>query len=211
MYSRGQLSISPFTICQHIMNDKVTDYFQASKELAAKLSEVHKLRQHAILGDDLRLLDVQIQLASERVDELVEIFTWETQETDLIRSAFLEIAKNTLKNLPKLQELHADELPSTVAHNQGSALIENVNMALRKALSSKGRYVPRVEVPQGLAAWCYQVVESYLNTLFRQLRSATFDNLLEAVTYFEKSTLLLRMQYQAQEQTNKPSNKYPLI
>lgn len=188
---------------EYTMNDKVSAYFQASKELAAKLSEVRRLRQHAIVGDDLQLLDRQVQLANDRVDELLEIFTWETQDTDLIRSAFLEIAKNTLKKLHEIQE--KDVYQTHEGANQAAhlLLIENISNALRKALSSKGRYVPRVEIPLGLATWCYQIMENYLETLFRQLRSATFDNLLEALTYFEKSTLLLQLQYQSQEKANK--------
>jgi len=185
------------------MNDKVSAYFQASKELAAKLSEVRRLRQHAIVGDDLQLLDRQVQLANDRVDELVEIFTWETQDTDLIRSAFLEIAKNTLKKIHEIQKTHVNHMDPSDEEATQLLLIENTSNALRKALSSKGRYVPRVEIPLGLGSWCYQIMENYLETLFRQLRSATFDNLLEAVTYFEKSTLLLRMQYQYQEKTKR--------
>lgn len=194
---------SPVPCSHEMMNDKVSAYFQASKELAAKLSEIRRLKQHATVGDDLQLLDRQIQLANDRVDELVEIFTWETQNTDLIRSAFLEIAKNTLKKIHEIQKTHVNHMDPSDEEAAQLLLIENTSNALRKALSSKGRYVPRVEIPLGLGSWCYQIMENYLETLFRQLRSATFDNLLEAVTYFEKSTLLLRMQYQYQEKTKR--------
>ncbi len=185
------------------MNDNVLAYFQTSKDLANKLSEVNRLRQHGLLSHEVRLLDMQIAHATRRVDELVEIFTWETQDTDLIRSAFLEIAKNTLKNLRKLPEYDMDAAAISATPTLGLLLIENTSNALRKALISKGRYVPSVELPQGLASWCYQLVENFLQTLFRQLQQATFDNLLEAVTYFEKSTLLLKLQYETQEKTKR--------
>lgn len=192
----------PFIICQSIMKDNVSEYFQASKELTAKLSEVRRLKQHTAPAMDVHLLDVQIRRATARVEEHLEMFTWETQDTDLIRSAFLAIAKNTLKNIAILRPISVDNEAVQPPSDEGASLINNIDDALRKALSSKGRYVPRIEIPQGLAIWCYQVVEEYLTSMHRQLYGATFDNLLEAVTYFEKSTLSLRTHYETLAKTN---------
>ncbi|WP_437919333.1 hypothetical protein [Sphingobacterium sp. LRF_L2] len=183
------------------MDNNVSDYFRASEELVAKSQEANVLRQRTKKLHLPETIDIQLQEARQKVDEFVEIFTWETQDTDLIRSAFLEIAKNTLLSISHSNKINTESTSTAKTENLTEQLAKNIRSAFQKALLTKGRYIPRIELPKDSDNWSISILKDYLRDMQRQLQDATFDNLLEAVTYFEKSTLLLSLQLHTQRKS----------
>ncbi|MGO3161911.1 hypothetical protein [Sphingobacterium sp. JB170] len=173
------------------MGYTVPEYFEANRRLAKTISEAQRMENQRPPYCQARMVSDRVENAANRVSEFIEIFTWETRNTDLIRTAFVDIARNLRRQIVCLREngCWPDHFNGTANRFQ---LQEDVSVAFLKALYSNGRHTPRIDIKSTDVAWDYSRIEQYLLDMERQLRHATFDNLLEAVTYYEKSDVLLR-------------------
>lgn len=162
----------------------LSNYFKMNELLEKKLgsSSTYKALVHT---------DEEIVTAANKVEEFIESFTWETKNTDLIRIAFIEIAKDIQKQLDhiKVKGMYPDIHNAEQTYKQ--QLLSDIAKAFKKALHTQGHYYPTIVIQSTTKPWDHSKINDYINNTIRHLSSATFDNLLEAVIYFEKSNILL--------------------
>lgn len=161
-----------------LMRYTILDYFEANRLLAEHIKDSGaKSTQH-------------IGKVTDRVDELVEVFTWETTDTDQIRLAFLRCAGRIQKQLEEIvaKGLYPDPYNGTANKFQ---LVEDIVEAFRFALTTTGKEIPEINIKTISEAWQYEGLLAYLKDMQRQLKFSTFDNLLEALRYFEKSSAMI--------------------
>ncbi|HEY0177761.1 MAG TPA: hypothetical protein VGC08_15365 [Pedobacter sp.] len=173
------------------MEYSVTDYFEADKNLKKAILEIDLLR-HSLRKQPLHEARKRMKIAADKVDELIEIFTWETTDTDHIRRAFILLACGLENQLSAIRHngLFPDLCNGT---NNPSQLIEDITRGFREALKSRGRFQPCITINTGCQEWNDESLRGYVKDIQRHLKYSTFDNLLEAITYFEKSMLLLQL------------------
>lgn len=173
------------------MEYSVTDYFEADKNLKKAIGEI-ELLSHSLRKQSLYEAMKRMKIAADKMDELIEIFTWETTNTDHIRRAFIVLASGLEGQLAAIRNrgLFPDLYNGT---NNPSQLIEDIAHGFREALKSRGRFQPRITIKTSNWEWENESLLTYVNNIQRHLKYSTFDNLLEAVTYFEKSVLLLQL------------------
>jgi len=175
------------------MDYTVSAYFEANRHLAERISEAKRIAcPQTPPCYTARLANDQVEHAANKVSEFIEVFTWETRNTDLIRIAFIETAMSIRKQFIRIREDGRWPDPFNGTPNR-LQLLDDLSIAFRKALDSHGYHAPCVLVKSTDNTWDYSRIEQYLSDMQRQLQHATFDNLLEAVTYYEKSELLLRL------------------
>ncbi|TDQ08244.1 hypothetical protein [Pedobacter metabolipauper] len=187
------------------MEYSVTDYFEADANLKKAIHEIN-LHSHAMRKQPLNEAKKRMKIAAEKIDELTEIFTWETTNTDHIRRAFITLACSIESQLVaiRLTGLFPDLYNGT---NNPSQLMEDITRGFLESLKSRGRFQPGIVIKTGILAWKDESLMSYVKDMQRHLERSTFDNLLEAVTYFEKSGLLLQLMIQPSS-IKKPANNY---
>lgn len=173
------------------MEYSVTDYFEADMNLKKAICEIGRL-SHAQRKETLYEAKKRMQIAADKVDELIEIFTWETTDTDNIRRAFVTLACGIENQLIEIRHSGLFPDPYNGAGNPRQ-LIEDITNGFREALKSTGRFQPYIKIKKSRVEWRDDALMSYVKDMQRHLKYSTFDNLLEAVIYFEKSTLLLQL------------------
>ncbi|SFW19190.1 hypothetical protein SAMN02927921_00458 [Sinomicrobium oceani] len=175
------------------MEHTVSDYFEAHKILAKRISEVKAMEQGVKSWQDIRKTNPEVAMAAGRIEELIEIFTWETRETDLIRLAFIDVGTAIEKQLEDISKAGLWPDPCNGGISDDFRLCRDISGAFRAALYSHGRYAPEIVIKTTATAWDVYKITTYIENMLRQLGCATFDNLLEAVTYYEKSETLLQL------------------
>lgn len=173
------------------MEYSVTDYFEADKNLKKAILEMELFRND-MRKRPLYEAKVRMKVAADKVDELIEIFTWETTDTDHIRRAFIKLASGLEDQLSAIRNagLFPDLCNGT---NNPSRLVEDITGSFCESLKSRGRFQPRIIIQTAVKAWKDEYLLAYVQHIQSHLQYATFDNLLEAVIYFEKSILLLQL------------------
>lgn len=177
------------------MEYSVTDYFEADINLKKAILEIGRL-SHSPRKAALYAAKERMKIAAHKVDELIEIFTWETKNTDHIRRAFITLAIGIEQQLADIR--NSGYFPDLYnGSNNQHQLMEDISNGFYDALKSTGRFQPYITIRKSHTEWDADCLIAYAQDMQRQLKYATFDNLLEAVTYFEKSTLLLQSYLQS--------------
>lgn len=172
------------------MGYTITDYFETNRHLADCVQAIQRLKATHAPKYKIREAEQQLATVSDNLDELIEVFTWETADTDNIRTAFILNAREIEEQLHLIQlcGLYPDPYNGS---DHKFRLAEDIIDSFRLALSTTGSTIAHVSIKSTKEIWQHDGLLAYVRDMQRQLNNTTFDNLLEALHYFEKSSAML--------------------
>ncbi|MBT2560144.1 hypothetical protein J7E50_02775 [Pedobacter sp. ISL-68] len=175
-----------------LMGYSIKDYFEANRLLAQQIQSMEQLKAKPSNVQLVRDAEKRLEAAANCVDELIEIFTWETTNTDKIRLAFIHIAVEVEDQLLLIKQCGLHPSPFNGTDNR-FRLVEELIDSFRIALCTTGECQPIVRLTTRAQEWKSEGLMAYVRDMQRHLNNTTFDNLLEALVYFEKSSAMLHI------------------